>query len=209
MVKLYYTSTSCGGANFISAFAAGLSIECEAVDLRTHKTASGVDFYQINPKGNVPTIVLDDGTLLFENSATLQWISDQKPGIVAPVAGTQQRWLLQQALSYISSEVHATITHLFNPALPADVDSYIRTRLGARLTFLNENLLANKSFLVGDTPTVADYYLMVVLSWSTYVKVDLSPYPVVKAYVDRVSNLEVVVAAKARMNDATPPTTTS
>jgi glutathione S-transferase len=76
MVKLYYTSSSCGAANFISAFAGGLKIDTEEVVLQTHKTASGADFYLINPKGNVPAIVLDDGTVLNENAATLQWIAD-------------------------------------------------------------------------------------------------------------------------------------
>lgn len=77
MPKLYYTSTSCGAANFISAFVAGVRLETEQVTLATHTTASGADFYTINPKGNVPAIVLDDGTVLNENAATLQWISDQ------------------------------------------------------------------------------------------------------------------------------------
>jgi hypothetical protein len=78
MPKLYYTPTSCGMANFISAVAAGVKIDCEQVNLATHRTAVGdVDFYTINPKGNVPTIVLDDGTVLNENAATLQYIADQ------------------------------------------------------------------------------------------------------------------------------------
>ena len=76
MPKLYYTPTSCGASNFIAAFYAEVSIEAETVDLRTHTTASGVDFYTINPKGNVPALVLDDGTLLNENAATLQAIAD-------------------------------------------------------------------------------------------------------------------------------------
>ena len=77
MPKLYYTPTSCGAASFIAAHTAGVALECETVDLRAHKTASGADFYAINPKGNVPGLVLDDGTVLNEGSAVLQWIADQ------------------------------------------------------------------------------------------------------------------------------------
>ena len=77
MVKLYYTPTSCGAASFISAYKAGLhDIETEQVSLADHKTASGVDFYTINPKGNVPCLVLNDGTILNENAAVLQYIAD-------------------------------------------------------------------------------------------------------------------------------------
>jgi len=76
MTKLYYTATSCGAASFISAFTANVNLETEQVDIGTHKTASGVDFYTINPKGNVPALVLDDGTVLNENGAILQYIAD-------------------------------------------------------------------------------------------------------------------------------------
>ena len=77
MPKLYYTSTSCGAASFIAAYYAGLRFECETVDLATHITASAEDFYGINPKGNVGTLVLDDGTLLNENVAILFYIAHQ------------------------------------------------------------------------------------------------------------------------------------
>jgi glutathione S-transferase len=77
MTKLYYTSTSCGAASFIAAFSAGLNIETEQVDIGTHLTASGADFYAINSKGNVPALVLDNGTVLNENTAILQYIADQ------------------------------------------------------------------------------------------------------------------------------------
>jgi glutathione S-transferase len=77
MTKLYYTPTSCGAASFIAAVAAGVHIPAEQVDIKTHTTASGADFYAINPKGNVPALVLDDGTVLNEGAAVLQWIADQ------------------------------------------------------------------------------------------------------------------------------------
>jgi glutathione S-transferase len=76
MTKLYYTSTSCGAATFISAFVGGVQLETEQVDIGTHLTASGADFYKINSKGNVPALVLNDGTVLNENSAVLQYVAD-------------------------------------------------------------------------------------------------------------------------------------
>jgi glutathione S-transferase len=77
MPKLYYTATSCGAASFIVAHALGLGLPCETVDLGTHRTASGADFLAVNPKGNVPALVLHDGTLLNEGAAVLQWLADQ------------------------------------------------------------------------------------------------------------------------------------
>ena len=77
MPKLYYSPTSCGAASFIAAFTAQVNLQVEQVSLGEHKTASGADYYKINPKGNVPALVLDDGTLLNEGSAVLQWIADQ------------------------------------------------------------------------------------------------------------------------------------
>ena len=74
VAKLYYTATSCGAASFIAAHTAGLNLDTEQVNLSTHTTTSGKDFYKINPKGNVPALVLDDGTVLNENAAVLQYM---------------------------------------------------------------------------------------------------------------------------------------
>lgn len=74
---MYYTPTSCGSASFIAALAAGVNIECEQVDLSSHQTASGSEFFSINPKGNVPALVYNDGTVLNEGAAVIQWIADQ------------------------------------------------------------------------------------------------------------------------------------
>eukprot|EP01031_Cornospumella_fuschlensis_P038528 gene38528-46832_t len=128
MPKLYYTSTSCGASNFIAAYIAGVNLETEQVALATHTTDSGADFYKINPKGNVPAIVLDDGTVLNENAATLQWIADQKPGTVAPENGTSARYELQAALSYVSSEFHGSIGPLFYPS-SEEVQAHQRAKL--------------------------------------------------------------------------------
>jgi len=206
MAKLYYTSTSCGAASFIAAFSAGVSIQAEQVNLKTHKTVqSGLDFYEINPKGNVPTIVLEDGTVLNENVATLQYIADLNPGAVAPVNGTIDRFKLQNILSYIATEVHPSIGGLFAPNADA-VKDFIRGKAAAKLTYLENNLIADKSFLLGDSFTIADSYLYIVLSWTKYVAIDLAPYPNVSAYFNRIGNLPNVKAAHERI--ATSPSTT-
>ena len=155
------------------------------VDIGTHLTSSGVDYYTINPKGNVPCLVLDDGTILNENVATLQYIADQVPGTVAPVAGTQERAVMQNALAYVASEVHATVAHLFNKDLSADTRAYLVKKYASKLQYVNDHLLATKMTLTGTKFYVADAYLNIVLSWCPYVGVDLASYPNLIAYVER------------------------
>jgi len=205
MTKLYYSASSCSAASFIAAYTAKVSIECELVDTKTHLTSSGVDFYTINPKGNVPTLVLDDGTVLNEGAAVLQWIADQAPGTIAAPYGTTERYLVQQAVNYVGSEVHTSIGGLFR-ASTDEVRAFLVEGANRRLKYLNDTYLVNKKFLVGDSFSIADAYLYIVLSWSGYVKVDLSPFPVVVEYFNYIGNLSNVVEAKARI--ATSPTTT-
>ena len=114
--------------------------------------------------------------------------------------------MLQNALSYISSEFHATVGALFNPTLTPEVSEHVRNKAAMKLKYLNDNLIGNKKFVVGDHFTVADAYLYVVLSWKDYLKIDITPYPNIKAYFERIHGMEAVQAAHARM--ATGPTTT-
>jgi glutathione S-transferase len=207
MPKLYYTSTSCGAANFIAAKIAGLTIESEQVNIQTHQTSSGVDFYTVNPKGNVPTIVLDDGTILNENAATLVWIGDQDAShSILPPAGTVDRYLVHQALSYVGTEYHKTVGGLFNPTISQDVRDYFTQASNTKLTFLNDVFLKDKEFLVGGKLSVADLYLYICLSWSGYLNIDLTKYPVVEDYFKRIGALPGVVAAHEAMA-SNPPTT--
>jgi glutathione S-transferase len=233
MPKLYYTPTSCGSASFISAMYGGLKIDCEQVDLKSHKTlTSGQDFYTINPKGNVPTLVLDDGTVLNENAAVLQWIADhvslsffvslimyayswlsylslffQTTNPVAPPNGSVERSLVQNQLSFVSSEIHATVGPLFAPGLSPDLLNFFKDRFNKKAKYLNDTMLGNgQQFIVGNNWTIVDAYLGVVLSWHPYLSIDLSPFPNVTAYLERVSHLPHVKAAAERMK--TNPCTT-
>jgi len=171
------------------------------VELGTHRTASGVDFYTISPKGNVPTIVLADGTVLDENAATLQYIVDNSPlHNVGPAPATHERYRLQALLSFISSEIHSRVGPLFNPATSEEVKTFLKGIVNRKLQYLQDNLLAGgKRFLLGDGFTVADAYLYIVLSWAPHLGLDLSPFPGVKAYWDGIAALDGVKAAHARI----------
>ena len=125
---------------------------------------------------------------------------------MAPENGTVARAVLQNVLSYVSTEVHPSIGGLFNPTLGDETKAFIRGNAAKKLTYLENTLIADKSFLVGNSFTIADSYLYIVLSWTNYVGIDLSPYPRVQAYAARIGALENVKAAHARI--ATSPATT-
>ena len=200
MVKLFYTETSSGAANFIAANIAKVDLETEQVDIRTHKTASGADFYSINPKGNVPCIVLDDGTILNENAATLQYIGDLDAShSVLPEAGRVERYEVIGMLSYIGTEYHKTVQNLFNPSLPADVRAYFQAGANAKLSYINSHMLNGKRFLVAEKLSVADIYLYICLTWSIYIDLDLRLYPNVAAFCSRMQNMEEIRTATELM----------
>mmetsp|Transcript_41501 Transcript_41501/g.30508 ORF Transcript_41501/g.30508 Transcript_41501/m.30508 type:complete len:208 (+) Transcript_41501:65-688(+) len=206
MPKLYYTATSCGAASFIIAHTAGIQLETEQVDIRSHVTSSGADFYSINPKGNVPTLVLEDGTVLNENLAVQLHIADLKPGSVAPAPGTPERSVLVNALSYVATEIHPAVGSFFMPNPPADVTAFFRNRVQHKLRYLSDHFIGDRRFIVGDSFTVVDAYLYIVLSWAGYVGLDLSEFPKVQAYFEGIRDLENVKAAHARI--AENPATT-
>ncbi|HXW74133.1 MAG TPA: glutathione transferase GstA [Steroidobacteraceae bacterium] len=184
-MKLYYLTGACSLASGISLLEAGLKFEWVKVDRHSRRTADGLDFNEINPKGYVPALRLDDGEVLTENVAVLQYIADRNPAAkLAPPAGTMERYRLVEWLAFISSEVHKNFSPLFRD-LSEDVKQFARSNLTNRLNYL-ERTLGNRTFLMGEQFTVADAYLYVVLSWSAHVKMDLAQWPQLKRYVDRV-----------------------
>jgi glutathione S-transferase len=193
--KLYYTPTSCGAASYIAAKISGVAFDHEQVNIGTHKTASGADFYVINPHGNVPTLVLPNGVVLNEGSAVLQFIADAAPSSgLAPALGTVQRYQLINWLNYIGTEIHKSYGPLFNPANSADVKQWAATNLNTKLDRLNGEL-KGKSYVQGDKFTIADSYLYIVLSWSPYVGVDLTNFANLQKYFDGIKALPTVQAA--------------
>jgi glutathione S-transferase len=166
----------------------GLPFTTEKTDLKSKKTEKGVDYFTINSKGTVPALQLDDGQVLTEGPAIVQYIADQKPDSgLAPRAGTSERYRLMEMLNYISSEVHKNFTPLFNPSTPADWKQAAVEALGKKFDWLS-GFIGNKKFLMGDNFTVADAYLFTVLSWARHVRIDLGKWPVLEAYQSRVGH---------------------
>jgi glutathione S-transferase len=186
-MKLFYFSGACSLSPHIVLIELGLPYTLEKVDFATKKTASGLDYLTINSKGAVPALQLDDGRVLTEGPAIVQYLADQKPDSgLAPRAGTFERYQLMEMLNYITSEVHKGFSPLFNPKISADWKASAIANLEKKFDWLSASL-KDKPFLMGNTFTVADAYLFTVLKWTGHLKIDLSPWPLLTAYQARVA----------------------
>ena len=166
---------------------AGLPYTLERIDFATKKTPAGIDYFTINSKGTVPALQLDDGRLLTEGPAIVQYLADQKPDSgLAPRAGTFERYQLMEILNYITSEVHKGFSPLFNPKISADWRASAQANLEKKFDWLS-GFLKDKTFLMGNAFTVADAYLFTVLSWTRPLKIDLGRWPVLNAYQQRIA----------------------
>ena len=194
-MRLYTMPGACSLAANIVLREAGIPFDLVRVSHHTHKTADGVDLNEINSKGYVPALVLDNGELLTENAALLPYIADLKPSAqLAPPNGTLERYRLVEWLAFINSELHKSFSPLFAPNAPEDMKKYARDNLTKRLAWVSGRLGSN-SYLLGERFTVADSYLFVVLSWSGHVAVDLSPWPNLKAFQERIAARPHVIEA--------------
>lgn len=194
-MKLYYSPASCSLASQIALHEAGIAYEGVKVDLKSHTTAAGVDFYTINHKGYVPALELDNGELLTEGTAIMQYLADLAPAThLAPKAGTMERVRLTEWLGYLNSEIHKTMGSLFDAQMPAEYKEIQKPRIAKKLDWLN-GLLADKPYLMGSQFTVADGYLFVVLNWGQWVGVDIAGWPHLQAFMARVSARPAVVDA--------------
>ena len=204
-MKLYYAPGACSLSPHIALREAGLDFSLEKVDLKAKKTAAGGDFLAVNAKGYVPALQLDNGEVLTEGPAIVQFIADQRPQSgLAPAAGTPERYRLAEWLGFINSEIHKSFSPLFNPDAAPQWKDAARANIAKRLDFI-ERHLEGKQYLMGERFTVADGYLFTVLNWSGWTKFDLSKWPRVQAYLARIAQRPKVreaLAAEGLLQDA-------
>lgn len=195
-MKLYYSPAACSLAAHIAAREAGIAVDLVKVDLGTHRLADGTDYYSINPRGYVPALRLDDGTLLTEVAAIVQYLGDLAPesGIVPP-AGTMGRVHLQEWLTFVSSELHKVFSPwLWHKETAESTRQEVKARLAVRFAEL-DRLLTQQDYLLGTAFTVADGYAFAILNWSRPLAVNLQPYPSLRAYIARVAARPEVIQA--------------
>lgn len=186
-MKLYYSPGACSLSPHIVAREAGIPIELIKVNLAAGKTEDGGDYRQVNPKGYVPLLTLDNGERLSEGPAIVQYIADQAATKnLAPANGSMARYHLQEWLNFITSELHKGFSIVFNKAMPEEAKAVARAKLGERLGWINQQL-EGKTFLMGDQFTVADAYLFTVTGWGKLVGVDIARFPTLVAYLGRIA----------------------
>lgn len=194
-MKLYYKSGACSLSPHIVLREAGLDFSIEKVDLATKKTETGDDFLAVNPKGQIPTLLLNDGSILTEGVAIVQYLADQKPDRqLMPEQGTPARYHALEWLNYIATELHKGFSPLFNPKTPDDFKAVTREALSKKFAYVNESLKDNQ-FLLGARFSVADAYLFTVMGWAKALKFDLSALTELNAYLNRVAARPAVDAA--------------
>lgn len=194
-MKLYYSPGACSLAPHIVAREAGIELQLEKVDIEAKRTEHGADFYQINPKGSVPALELDNGELLTEGPAISQYLADLNPESgLAPANGTLARYRLQEMLGFINSELHKSYSPLFNPATTGAVRSQRTDSLRKNYALLEQRLTSNP-WLLGDHFTAADAYLFTVTNWASHVNLELAEYTALAAFQQRATKRPHVQAA--------------
>ncbi|ART51174.1 glutathione transferase GstA [Acidovorax carolinensis] len=193
--KLYGAPGACSLAAHIALHEAGLTFNYVPVDLRTRQASDGRNLADLNSKGYVPVLELEDGQILTEVPVVLQYIADLAPEKgLAPPAGVLPRYRLQEWLSFINSELHKAFGPLFMPGASEEVKAQSRARVLQRLTWVDAQL-AGRTYLVGEQFTVADVYLFVVAGWTKFTGIDVQELTRLGSYLGRIAQRPAVEAA--------------
>lgn len=199
-MKLYFSPNACSLASHIALRELALSFELIRVDNQKKLTADGDDFLQINPKGYVAALQLDNGEVLTEGAAILQYLADRVPAAgLAPANGSWERVRLQEWLNFVSSEIHGGLGVLFKDAIPDEVKALFKATLFKRFAILVQTL-ERQDYLLGAQYSVADAYLFVVLRWAGLFDIDLQQWPALAKFQQRVGERPAVIAALAAEN---------
>ena len=192
-MKLYYSPGACSLSPHIVLREAGMDFEIERVDLASHLTETGADFMQINPKGYVPALRLDNGQVLTEGAAIVQFIADLHPASgLAPKPETLERTRLQEQLNYIATEYHKAFGPFFVSDATEAAKAAAAINVKLRLDHFERIFADGRAYLLGDTFSVADAYLFVVSTWTKPTGIRLEKWPNVSSFVTRIAGREKV-----------------
>ena len=190
-MKLYYAPGACSLSPHIVLRETGLPFTIEQVDLATKETAGGEDYYIVNTKGSVPALMLDDGEVLTEGAAILQYLADLVPEKqLAPKAGTMDRYRLMEALNYIATELHKSFVPIFNPAYEG-AKGAAKNKLTAEFDYVDRQL-SQKPYWMGEQFTVADAYLFTVSCWIEAAGLDITQWKALDQYRQKIASRPTV-----------------
>jgi glutathione S-transferase len=194
-MKLYYSPGACSLAVNIALHEAGIPFDLDRVDNKTKVTKGGEDFWGVNPKGVVPVLRLDNGEILTEAAALLQYIADQKPAAgLMPKAGTMDYYRALEWLTFIATELHKQFTPLFKDGTPGDYRVIAKENVLKAFKHVDERL-AGRQWLAGDSFSVADIYLFTVSNWARFQDIDIAQWP-------NLNDLRTRIRARPKVQDA-------
>mgnify|MGYP000940892237 CR=1 FL=1 len=187
-MKLYCGPGACSLSPHIVLRELGLPFDLVRVDGKAKKTETGDDYWKINPKGAVPALQLDTGEVLTEGPAIVQYLADQKPEAgLAPKNGTLARARLQEALNFLTSELHKAFGPLFTPGAGDEAKAAAKETIGKKLTYLESQFADGRDYILGKDFSVADAYLFVLQNWTAFVGIDLKAWPHLAAFQGRIA----------------------
>ena len=185
-MKLYYAPGACSLSPHIVSRELGIPVELRKVNTKEKSIEGGGDYWKVNGRGYVPALELDDGQILTEGPAIVQYLADQKPAAgLMPKAGSLERYRVQEWLNFLTSEIHKQFSPLFKPNTPEEYKKIAKENLAGRFDWLDRQL-AGKDYLMGKQFTVADAYLFVLLGWTKPTQIDLARWPNLAAFHARV-----------------------
>lgn len=189
-MRLFFATGTCSLFPHIVASEIGIPLDLERVDISKlpRFTATGRDYSEVNPKLYVPALELDDGEMLTEGVAIAQYLASLSPSAaLIPAAGTRDHFRQLSWLTFVSSELHKAYSPwLFHAEYGAEVQNIVRKKIATRLAHVDQHLGDGRAFLMGDGFTAADAYLFTIVGWSPYARVDLAPFPHLRAFMARV-----------------------
>jgi glutathione S-transferase len=186
-MKLYYAPAACSQAPHIVAREAGLAIDLANVRFPDKVTDDGEKLTDVNPKGAVPALRLDDGEVLTENAVILQYLADLAPNseLAIPASGIE-RYRLLEGLNFIATELHKGFGPLWNPATPDSFKEATREALGKKFDYL-QGKIGEGPYILGERFSILDAYAFAVLNWTKLHSIDIARWPGLAAYLDRVA----------------------
>ena len=184
-MKLYYSPGACSQAPHILMHELGLDHDAARVDLKAKRLEDGSSYLDINPKGSVPALQLDNGEVLTENAVILQFLGDRSGSVDAlPSTGHFRRYRVLELVNYITTELHKRFSFLFSPDSTDEMKSLVIDQIGKKLDYLDRQL-GHGPFLMGDELTIADPYLFVMAGWAEKF-VGLDKWPNLRAFRERM-----------------------